>query len=641
MTDKFKGSRIIKAVLAFSVLFIILKLSCCMSCEVYADAEISEPDWDYAVGIDFIVTDTSNFVTTGDEDNKQVMVLEDMKIPYFDLANYDLQSVYYNPDCYKTAGQTAGTREGAYGKVTLLHVFIYMTEVYKCGVSPQEAGKGYLKDHDWPYFSILKPDVGSVFINFWSFGPDIVYYVNYEYPLGRVGWGATLDQILISDGDVVHARHDNGQGDESVTGTFYHFGIDPVVHKNVYQGNSTPVTLCKTGKTADYSGTSHKQAGEGHTITISKELGGEALVTGTTNSYGDCRLDTSQLPLGKYYVTSDTFDPAVMFLNIVEWKDPADTEKEAAKAEAEALIEEVKAMDLSEYTESSAAAIESAIKTIEQVLADQNVTAEEIKTAKAALDKAVAEAEKAESSDQQSDPSGGGEEKPEDQGGSQNQDKHEDSQGQDGSGQSDESRDSTVPADNQSSDGKTPSGVPDSVTPAADDNKKDETSPDGAASGDSGNEKQEAKEEIDISTGTAVTVKGSRYVVTGKKTVALTKAKNVKSFGVPKTVTLADGKAYKVTQINAKAFTGKKIKTVTLSGNISKIKAEAFRSSKVNKLIIKTKLLKKASVKGSLKGSKVKIVKVKVGKRKENKSVIKKYRKFFTKKNAGKAVKVF
>jgi hypothetical protein len=45
-------------------------------------------------------------------------------------------------------------------------------------------------------------------------------------------------------------------------------------------------------------------------------------------------------------------------------------------------------------------------------------------------------------------------------------------------------------------------------------------------------------------------------------------------------------------------------------------------------------------VKQSLKKSKVKTIKVNAGKKKVNKKFIKKYKKIFTKKNAGKKVKV-
>ena len=50
---------------------------------------------------------------------------------------------------------------------------------------------------------------------------------------------------------------------------------------------------------------------------------------------------------------------------------------------------------------------------------------------------------------------------------------------------------------------------------------------------------------------------------------------------------------------------------------------------------MKTRLLTKASVKGALKGSQIKTIKVKVGNKKLNKKYAAKYKKFFTKKNAG------
>ena len=103
---------------------------------------------------------------------------------------------------------------------------------------------------------------------------------------------------------------------------------------------------------------------------------------------------------------------------------------------------------------------------------------------------------------------------------------------------------------------------------------------------------------------------------------------------------LPDGKTYKVTQVNAGAFAGSKIKTVTISKNIKTIKGNAFKKSKATKMIVKTKSLTKKSVKGSLKGSKIKTVQVKVGSKKVNKKFVKKYKKIFTKKVAGKKVAV-
>ena len=128
----------------------------------------------------------------------------------------------------------------------------------------------------------------------------------------------------------------------------------------------------------------------------------------------------------------------------------------------------------------------------------------------------------------------------------------------------------------------------------------------------------EGKDDITFTAG------GHTYTVTKQGgtedagTVTLVKAKNAKTVTVPDTVTYTDGIKYQVTAI------GK----------------NAFAASKARKIVVKTKKLTKASVKVSLKGSKVKTVQVKVGSKKVNKKYVKKYKKYFTKKNAGKKVKV-
>lgn len=121
--------------------------------------------------------------------------------------------------------------------------------------------------------------------------------------------------------------------------------------------------------------------------------------------------------------------------------------------------------------------------------------------------------------------------------------------------------------------------------------------------------------------GMKVKYKGSTYKITstkkGSRKAMLVKAKNAKSVVVPAYITLY-GKKYSVTRI----------------------KSKAFKSSKTSELIIKTKKLKKSSVRGALRGSKIKMVKVLLGKKTLNKRYIKKYKKIFTKKNAGRAVKI-
>ena len=152
---------------------------------------------------------------------------------------------------------------------------------------------------------------------------------------------------------------------------------------------------------------------------------------------------------------------------------------------------------------------------------------------------------------------------------------------------------------------------------------------------------EEKASEPAVQDGQQAAVSGNTYTVTSAAagTAALTKAKNAKKVNVPDTVAI-NGKTLKVTKVNANAFTGKKIRTVTLGKNVDTIAKYAFKKSKARTLIVKTKALTKKSVKGSLKKSKIKRVKVKVGSKKENKKYVKKYRKIFKKKNSGKRVKV-
>ena len=92
--------------------------------------------------------------------------------------------------------------------------------------------------------------------------------------------------------------------------------------------------------------------------------------------------------------------------------------------------------------------------------------------------------------------------------------------------------------------------------------------------------------------------------------------------------------------VQAKKASDLGVTTITLGPKVKKIAKGAFAGTKITTIVAKTKKLKKKSVKGSLKGSKVKTVKVQIGKKKVNKKYAKKYKKIFTKKNAGKKAKV-
>ena len=119
-----------------------------------------------------------------------------------------------------------------------------------------------------------------------------------------------------------------------------------------------------------------------------------------------------------------------------------------------------------------------------------------------------------------------------------------------------------------------------------------------------------------------ITVGGSQYELIGASELGgpkatLIKAKRAGTVTIPATIKNA-GKVYQV----------------------KGIKAGAFKGSQVTKVTVKTKKLTKASVKNSLKGSKVKTIKVSVGSKNLNKKYVKIYKKHFSKANSGKKIKV-
>ena len=153
------------------------------------------------------------------EQSGQTVALKKVTVPYFDLALYGLEDFYFASEDYgpasgdPTGGPGSaldpGTKEFAYGKVTMFHLFIYATEVYYLGIDPADAGKGYLKDNGLgtPIFNVTG-STGSTFLQeIWNYDLNLNYYLNYEYPLASAGWGSTSDQILLRDGDIVTLGH--------------------------------------------------------------------------------------------------------------------------------------------------------------------------------------------------------------------------------------------------------------------------------------------------------------------------------------------------------------------------------------------------------------------------------------------------
>lgn len=98
----------------------------------------------------------------------------------------------------------------------------------------------------------------------------------------------------------------------------------------------------------------------------------------------------------------------------------------------------------------------------------------------------------------------------------------------------------------------------------------------------------------------------------------------------------------KATEIGKYAFNGAaKLKSLATGKKLEVIGYKALAGTKVGTLTVRSKKLTKGSVKGSLKGSNVKKVVVDVtGSKKTAAETVEKYKKFFTKKNCGKSVKV-
>ena len=197
------------------------------------------------------------------EQSGQVMALKEVTVPYFDLALYGLENFYFASEDYgpasgdPTGGPGSaldpGTKEFAYGKITMLHLFLYATEVYYLGIDPADAGKGYLADNGMgtDIFN-YSGSTGSIFLqNIWNYDLNLNYYLNYEYPLASAGWGSTCDQILLRDGDIVTLGHFSDYSFFNDTTSIFNYIVadktDPV------QGDKIKLELYHAG--ADMYGT--------------------------------------------------------------------------------------------------------------------------------------------------------------------------------------------------------------------------------------------------------------------------------------------------------------------------------------------------------------------------------------------------
>ena len=252
------------------------------------------------------------------EQSGQTVALKKVTVPYFDLALYGLEDFYFASEDYgpasgdPTGGPGSaldpGTQEFAYGKITMLHLFLYATEVYYLGIDPADAGKGYLANN-----GIMGTDTfnytgstGSIFLqNIWNYDLNLNYYLNYEYPLASAGWGSTCDQILLREGDIVTLGHFSDWSFFNDTTSIFNYIVadktDPV------QGDKIKLELYHAG--ADMYGTYNTA----HTLIdyspsvyctpVNDIVSGDVTTwqyVGNAEADGSLVVDTSTLAPGEY-----------------------------------------------------------------------------------------------------------------------------------------------------------------------------------------------------------------------------------------------------------------------------------------------------------------------------------------------------
>ena len=252
------------------------------------------------------------------DESGETMALKKVTVPYFDLELYGLENFYFASENYgpasgdPTGGPGSaldpGTKEFAYGKITMLHLFIYATEVYYLGIDPADAGKGYLANN-----GIMGTDIfnysgstGSIFLqNIWNYDLNLNYYLNYEYPLASAGWGSTCDQILLRDGDIVTLGHFSDWSFFNDTTSIFNYIVadktDPV------QGDKIKLELYHAG--ADMYGTYNTA----HTLIdyspsvyctpVNDIVSGDVTTwqyVGNAEADGSLVVDTSTLAPGEY-----------------------------------------------------------------------------------------------------------------------------------------------------------------------------------------------------------------------------------------------------------------------------------------------------------------------------------------------------
>ena len=284
--------------------------------QVVTKAE-KEPEAPVASSVNVTLSLSSDDVYMVGKDTGEVMAFKEITVPYFDLALYGLEEYYFVSETYGDDGDglpgsdlTPGTAEYAEGKVTLMHLYLYALEVFYCGIDVEDAGKGYLYNEGLIGTDVFNVSggVGSSFMNqFWGGDCNLNYYVNYEYPLASDGWGATADQILLRDGDMVTLGHFSGWSFYADPYSIFNYIVSD--KSTATQGEEVTLTLMYAGANLGFTdGTAQNLNTYGLDVyCVNVEELADPDVTswnnlGTSDENGELVVNTADLAPGKYIV---------------------------------------------------------------------------------------------------------------------------------------------------------------------------------------------------------------------------------------------------------------------------------------------------------------------------------------------------
>lgn len=266
--------------------------------------------------------------------DSKAIAFKKITVPYFDLADYGLQDFYYNLHCYDAEdynpeNQIPGTSTTANGKVTLLHVLIYLMEVYDYNES---GGTGYLYntgDPTNPRILTLEDSYDSsnsfygsgdihisgypgslYFESYWGMDENFNYFVNYEYPEAYSGWGRTADQIVLNDNDIITIGHfSDWNAYLDPIGIFSFASRGGVSYPYITTNGSDTLTFAHASQDwVNFTGTTYNSFNDNIPIyyhSIDDITSGDVTdwtYIGTTNANGQITINTATWNNGTYVV---------------------------------------------------------------------------------------------------------------------------------------------------------------------------------------------------------------------------------------------------------------------------------------------------------------------------------------------------